>query len=474
VAFEMNDNSTSASGTKLILPRSLTGKSLKHFRLEGLLGEGGMGMVYRAHDSRLHRPVAVKLLSSDLIADADRKQRLLQEARAAARISHPAVAQIYDADEQDGVTFIVMELVEGKTVRELIRSKELDLLGAIDIGLQVAEGLAKAHELDIVHRDVKPANVMRTRDGHAKILDFGLAKLLDDQAGARPGSDKGLESSQMSKTQSGMLMGTPAYMSPEQARAVPVDFRADIFSVGALMFEMATGQSPFHRENFMDTLHAVAFDETPSMNAAGVYVPPELERIVSRCLQKRPEDRYPSARMLADELRRVRRNTEAGLAQKTSWRQRILEAWEQLRQQPPSRSIWFAAGAIGLGLGLYFSVSKIGLGGMVFLGFGGLFFYRHIRDRPHRIHEQFVRRVSKIPEVRLIALQGHQVTVIVDHPVAQLYGRINDHLRACNRKLYFGGPMTVSILHDVSAEQILKILSSPGVQYVREDVVQKV
>ncbi|MEO8429391.1 MAG: serine/threonine-protein kinase [Verrucomicrobiota bacterium] len=470
----MNDNSTNTSSTKLILPRSLAGTSLKHFRLEGLLGEGGMGLVYRAHDSRLHRAVAVKLLSSELISDADRKQRFLQEARAAARISHPAVAQIYDADEQDGVTFIVMELVEGKTVRELIRSKELDLLGAIDIGLQVAEGLAKAHELGIVHRDVKPANVMRTKDGHVKILDFGLAKLLDDRVGARPSGDKDSDSSQVSKTQSGMLMGTPAYMSPEQARAVPVDFRADIFSVGALLFEMATGQSPFQRDNFMDTLHAVAFDVTPSMNGAGVHVPPEVERIVSRCLQKRPEDRYPSARMLADELRRVRRDTETGLAQKTSWRQRIIEVWEQMRQQPPSRSAWFAAGAIGLGLALYFSVSKIGLGGMVFLGFGGLFFYRHIRDRPHRIQEQFVRRISKIPEVRLIAIQDHQLTVVVDHPVAQLYGRINGHLRSCNRKLYFGEPMTVSVLHELGPGQILKILRSPGVQYVREDVVQAI
>ena len=467
----MNDKSTNASGTKLILPRLMSGKSLKHFRLEGLLGEGGMGLVYRAHDSRLHRPVAVKLLSSELMSNADRKQRFLQEARAAARINHPAVAQIYDADELEGVTFIVMELVEGKTVRELIRSKELDLLGAIDIGIQVAAGLAKAHELGIVHRDVKPANVMLTKDGHVKILDFGLAKLLDHSAGKLSGEDKGLEPSQLSKTQSGMLMGTPAYMSPEQVRGVPVDFRADIFSVGALLFEMATGRSPFHRDNFMDTLHAVAFDETPPMNVAGATVPAELQRIITRCLKKRPEDRYASARSLAEELQLLRRDTEAGRAQKTSWRQRLLEAWEQLRQQPRSRSAWFVAGAIGLGLALYFSMSHIGLGGMFFLVLGGLFLYRHIRNWPHRIQERFVRRISKIPEVRLIATQGHEVTVIVDHPVAQLYGRINDHLRSCNRKLYFGEPMTASLLHDISPEQIHKILSSPGVQYVREDVV---
>src|SRR5512135_725561 len=142
-----------------VSPQLTAGHMLKHFRVEGLVGEGGMGLVYRAYDSRLHRPVAVKVLPQALTSDTERKQRFLQEARAAARISHPAVAQVFDADEENGVTFIVMELVEGKTVRQLIENRELDLLGAMDIAIQVADGLAKAHELGIVHRDVKPANV---------------------------------------------------------------------------------------------------------------------------------------------------------------------------------------------------------------------------------------------------------------------------------------------------------------------------
>src|SRR5215472_12587184 len=175
----MSSDPNSASETTAILVKPLAGEMLKQFRLEGLLGEGGMGQVYRAYDTRLHRPVAVKLLPSALTSDSQRKQRFLQEALAAARISHPAVAQIFDADEQDGLTFIVMELVEGKTVQQLIQNQELDLLGAMDIAIQVADGLAKAHSLGIVHRDIKPANVMRTSDGHVKILDFGLAKLLD-------------------------------------------------------------------------------------------------------------------------------------------------------------------------------------------------------------------------------------------------------------------------------------------------------
>ena len=182
----MNGGPTSTS--KVTPPAVPASQMLRQFRLEGQLGAGGMGVVHRAYDTRLHRPVAVKLLSPELTADYERKQRFLQEARAAARISHPAVAQIFDADEEGGVTFIVMELVEGRTVGQLIEGGDLDLLGTIDIATQVAEGLAKAHELGIVHRDIKPANVMRTRDGHVKILDFGLAKLLDPEIGlARAG-----------------------------------------------------------------------------------------------------------------------------------------------------------------------------------------------------------------------------------------------------------------------------------------------
>ncbi|MBI2924690.1 MAG: serine/threonine protein kinase [Verrucomicrobia bacterium] len=462
----MSANSDSDSATKLTAPRLLAGQSLKHFRLESVLGEGGMGVVYRAHDSRLHRLVAVKLLPFELTADAERKQRFLQEARAAARISHPAIAQIYDADEQEGVTFIVMELVEGKTVRELIRNKELDHLGAIDVGAQAADGLAKAHELGIVHRDIKPANVMLTPDGHVKILDFGLAKLLDLGAGS-------LDQPQMAQTQSGMVMGTPAYKSPEQVRGVPVDFRADIFSLGVLLFEMATGKSPFQRDNFMDTLHAVTFDDTPQMKSIRDHVPDELQRIVSRCLRKRADDRYANARLLAEDLRLLKRDTEAGLSPKTSWRQRLLEAWEQLRHLPPGRYVWLGVGAVGLGLALYLSISRIGTGGLVFLSVAALLLYRHVRNSPHKAQEMFVQRVAKIPEVRVIAFQDHRATVVVERPLAQLYGRINHRLRVCNQKPFFGQPMTVSILHEVSAEQLQKLLAGPGVEYVRADVMEK-
>ncbi|HOW64718.1 MAG TPA: serine/threonine-protein kinase [Candidatus Paceibacterota bacterium] len=467
----MSNISPNDEPTRLDHPPLSTGQSLKQYRLEARLGQGGMGLVYRAYDTKLHRSVAIKLLSPEVTSDPDRKQRLLQEARAAARVNHPTIAQIYDADEQDAVTFIVMELVEGKTVRQLLQNHELDLLGAIDIAIQIAEGLAKAHELGIIHRDIKPANVMVTPEGHAKLLDFGLAKLLEGTLVQTTTGTVCVEDAPAALTQSGIVLGTPAYMSPEQVRGAKVDSRADIFSLGVLLYEMATGRAPFQRDTIMDSLHAVAFDDTPPMREEQSHIPAELQRIVSRCLRKHPEERYPDARILVRELRVVRRNTEAGLVQKTSLRQRILDAWEYLQHQPPSRYAWFAIGAIGLGVGLYLSIARIGSGGLFLTLIIGLLLYRHIRNHPQRLRELLVRKIAKIPEVRLIRFHDHQVTVVVDTAVAQLYGRINHQVNLCNRKRYWGAPMIVSIQHDLSEEQFSKMLSDPGVQYVRPDVV---
>jgi serine/threonine protein kinase len=463
------DTASASSASSPLLP---TGTMLKHFRVEGLLGEGGMGRVYRAYDSRLHRPVAVKLLSHELTSDIERKQRFFQEARAAARISHPAVAQIFDADEVDGVTFIVMELVEGKTVRQLIESRELDLLGAIDIAIQVADGLAKAHELGIVHRDIKPANLMRTVDGHVKILDFGLAKLLQQTTLAGPEGTQRLVSVQFAPTGANIVMGTPAYMSPEQVRGLPVEARTDIFALGVLLFEMATGQSPFQRANSMDALHAAAFEETPPMNSIRPHIPAELQRIVSRCLRKQAEERYPNARILGEELRRIRRDTETGLAQATPWREHLVNLWTELQELPPSRYGWYAFGLSAVLVAFYFSLAKVGIGGLISLAMVSLFLFRRIRNNSERVQEMFVKNVSKIPEVRLITFRARQVSVVVERPAAQLYDRINGHLRTCNRKLFFGPPMTVAILHELSSDQTRTMLTSPGVEYVRADVVE--
>jgi hypothetical protein len=205
------------------------------------------------------------------------------------------------------------------------------------------------------------------------------------------------------------------------------------------------------------------------MNTLRPHIPGRLQRIVSRCLRKRPEDRYPSATVLVRELRAARRDTETGLAQRISWRQRIIDLWEQADALPPSRYAWFVVGTAGLVTALYLSVSKIGAGGIIFLALAALFAYRHVRNRPQRVQDRFVRRVAKIPEVRLIVFQGRQATVVVDRSAAQLYNRINNELRICNRKLYSGQPMTVAIWHEVVPAQFQKLLAGPGVQYVRED-----
>lgn len=467
-------SSDPSNGTVAIAtpPKPPTGQMFKQFRLEGLLGEGGMGQVYRAYDTRLHRPVAVKLLSSDLTADPIRKQRFVQEARAAARINHPSVAQIFDVDDQAGSTFIVMELVDGKTVQQLIQEKELDLLGCMDVAIQVAEGLAKAHQLGIVHRDIKPANVMRTTEGHVKILDFGLAKLLDapTTAGA-PGTQR-VDTGGFHLTRTGIVMGTPAYMSPEQVRGLPVDLRADIFALGVMLFEMATGTSPFQRQNLMDALHAAAFEETPPMNSLRPQLPDELQQLVTRCLKKSPEDRYPNARLVAEELKKIRRNTEAGVLSRTSWRQRLNETLEELRHLPPSRKVTYALGAFALFFALYLSLPKVNPATFVVLGFAALFLYRYLRNRPQQLQSGLVRRISKIPEVRLITTRERHMTVVIEHPVAQLYGRLNTQLSNYNQRLYFGPPMTLTILHDVNADELGKMLSGQGVQYVNEELVK--
>jgi serine/threonine protein kinase len=469
----MATDSSTQSKTKLLGPRLTTGQLLKHFRLESVLGEGGMGVVYRAQDSQLCRPVAIKVLPSELTAEPERQQRFLQEARAAARINHPAVAQIFYVDEQDGVTFIVMELVEGKTVRELIQAGGLDLLGVVDVVIQIAEGLAKAHELGIVHRDIKPANIMVSNDGHVKILDFGVAKLLDRGLATSDGGAAISQEAVARTTLPGVVLGTAAYMSPEQVRGGSVDGRADIFALGILLYEMATGQSPFQRESFVDSLHAVAFEEAPPLASAHRPLPEELQQIIARCLRKRPEERYPDARLLARDLRDLRRRTESGQAFQTNWRLRLSDAWDRVRQMSPLQYVRFAAVLIAVGAALYFAFSKTAPGGLIFPIVVSLILYRQIRNCPLRMRKSFVQRMAKIPEVRLVIFHQNQFTVVVDRPVAQLYGRINQHLQSGNRKLYFGEPMTVSIQPSVSPEKTRELLANPGVQFVRDDVFKE-
>ncbi len=446
----------------------MEGTTLKHYQVEGTLGRGGMGVVYRALDTRLQRRVALKVLPEEFTADAERRGRFLQEARAAGAITHPTIAQIYDVDEVDGVTFIAMELVEGRTVADLVAAGELDVLGAVEIATQVAQGLAKAHGAGIVHRDIKSENVMVTPDGHAKILDFGLAKLLEPPGGA--GQDPA-ELETVAKTKAGMVLGTVAYMSPEQARGQPVDHRSDLFSLGVVLYHMASGTLPFRGGSPIDTLHAIAYEETRPVTQIRANLPPSLQRVITRCLRKRAADRYADAGQLAEALKTVRDEIESGISQKIPLAERIRDGLRSIQDFTPRQWGWTViAGAAAVAF-FYFLLSRWDLPALILLAFAGLMVHRRIKNRPRRMINRFTARIRKLPEVRAIVRRDQEITVVVDRAVARTYVRINAVLDKLNEKQFFGDPFTATVRDDVSEKELRSLLRSPGVLHVREDAL---
>jgi serine/threonine protein kinase len=211
----------------------MIGRTLSHYRILDEIRRGGMGIVYRALDLKLEREVAIKVLPPELVADPERKRRFIQEAKAAAKLEHPHIGVVHEIDEEDGVTFIVMELIRGEMLRDSLDRERLALGRVLELATEVAEGLARAHDQSIVHRDIKPANIMLTDDGHAKVIDFGLAKLVEPPAGE--GSD--IKTRARGETDAGTVLGTVSYMSPEQARGQTVDHRSDVFSFGIVLYE---------------------------------------------------------------------------------------------------------------------------------------------------------------------------------------------------------------------------------------------
>jgi Protein kinase domain len=451
----------------------MIGRTLKHYVLEELLGKGGMGEVYRARDTRLERSVALKLLPSEFMQDEDRKRRFFQEARAASAVTHPAIAQIYDVDEVEGVAFIVMELVPGKTVRALLQNRELDLLGALAVGIQIGEGLAKAHAAGVVHRDLKPENVAVTPDGHAKILDFGLAKLLEPASD--PGGDDLSRMETIAKTQAGLVVGTLRYMSPEQARGQGVDGRSDIFSLGIVLYEMVTGQLPFSGKNALDTLHAIAFEESRAVTQVRPNLPPSLQRVVTRCLRKRPEDRYPDVGELVQDLKAVQREVETGISKPVALSDRLFEAWRNLRENTPAPLA--ATGAVTLTLALvgglvFLLVEKRAVPTLIFFGLVGLVVWRRLRNRRQRLLRKFASRVRRLPEVRVLTYEGTRVTVLVDKALAKTYLRVNTLIEQTNSSMFWGEPFTVSVRDNPTPEETRSLFSGSGVLYVRQDVLE--
>ncbi len=302
----------------------ITGTSISHYSIQSRLGAGGMGEVYKALDTRLDRPVALKILPPDLVSDEDRVRRFIQEAKAASALNHPHIVTIYEIGQsqpemsgaQEAATggfpahatvvhYIAMEFIEGDTLRARIHRDKTDLKRLLEYLAQAAEGLSKAHGAGIVHRDLKPENIMVTTDGYAKILDFGLAKLIEPR---RPQSDDPEEAATVMMEQStipGMVMGTVGYMSPEQVQGRPVDHRSDIFSFGCLLYETATGQRPFQGDSMIDSLHKVVYTHPPLIRDFNPEAPSELQRIIRKCLAKNPDERYQSIKDVALDLREL-------------------------------------------------------------------------------------------------------------------------------------------------------------------------
>jgi Protein kinase domain len=286
---------------------ALVGQNVGHYHVMALLGSGGMGDVYLARDTRLGRKVALKLLPDYLTDDELRIRRFKQEARAASALNHPNVLTIYEIEQADGRHFIATEFVEGETLRQRLKGGRLGPREALGVAAQIANALSKAHEAGIVHRDIKPENVMLDAEGRVKVLDFGLAKQTRPSGGGDGDGDTlGVH------TAAGVLMGTTAYMSPEQARGLAVDARTDVWSLGVVLYEMLAGRAPFVGQTPSDVLAAILEREPEPLAAEGSAVPDELRRVVTKALRKEREERYQTSKDLALDLESLRRELEAG------------------------------------------------------------------------------------------------------------------------------------------------------------------
>lgn len=316
------------------------GKKLGPYEIQKSIGAGGMGEVYAAHDDRLNRTVAIKVLPVAFSADRERLNRFAQEARSAAALNHPNILSIFDIGEDQGAPYIVSELLEGETLRERLRSGALPMRKAIDYALQISRGLAAAHDKGIVHRDLKPENLFLTEDGRVKILDFGLAKLTRPELAS--GAD---EATIQAATEVGTVMGTVGYMSPEQVRGKPADARSDIFAFGAILYEMISGKRAFHGETPADTMSAILKEEVPELSETARNVPPGLERIVRHCLEKSAPQRFHSANDLAFDLEAL---TDLSTSTKSAARAVVARNEEQERRRKYG---WIAA-AVLIAVGL--------------------------------------------------------------------------------------------------------------------------
>ncbi len=412
------------------------GYTLSHYRIVSKIGEGGMGEVYLAQDTKLDRRVALKVLPAEVASSPDRMERFVREAKSAAALNHPIIAHIYEIGESDGTHYIAMEFVDGKTLREKIHGEKGDLKALLKHLLQVAEGLVKAHASGIVHRDLKPDNIMITREGHAKILDFGLAKLLETKP--ESAAEMGEAATAMMPVQHstpGVVMGTVGYMSPEQAQAKPVDQRSDIFSFGCLLYEAATGRRPFAGDSIVDTLHKIIYEPAPAITDSNPSASPELQRVIRKCLAKEPEKRYQTIRDTANDLEElleemkgvsdiersvapstsmtsssapgstnepVRAQSTASVNQQTaSSGEHIFTGVKQHRFGAAIVVLAFVVGAVGLGLYLHGRNSEVAIDSIAVLPFQNRSSDADTEYLSDGLAESLIYRLSQLPNLKV-------------------------------------------------------------------------
>ncbi|HEY7544126.1 MAG TPA: protein kinase, partial [Blastocatellia bacterium] len=304
--------------------RPAVGSRIEHYQIISLLGAGGMGEVYLAQDTRLSRKVALKILPAYFTKSGQRLRRFHQEARAASALNHPNIITIYEIGETKGMHFIATEFIEGETLRDCLTGEPMKIIEVLDVAEQVASALSAAHEAGIIHRDIKPENIMRRRDGIVKVLDFGLAKIIDQKA-----DDAEATGRVMVKTASGAVMGTVPYMSPEQSLGRDLDHRSDIFSLGVVLYEMATGRSPFSGSIASETLDRILHAQPEAMARFNSNAPAELERVVRKCLEKDRKHRYQSARELLIDLRNLRREDDSIAQRSEKQNAFLISLWQR-------------------------------------------------------------------------------------------------------------------------------------------------
>ncbi len=370
----------------------MIGSKLTHFEIIEKLGEGGMGEVWLATDTRLGRTVALKILPPSRSESEDRRRRFEDEARAASALNHPGIAQIYDVGEADGIHFIVMEHIEGNGLDEMMAGKILPAKETVDLGVQLAEALAAAHAQGVTHRDIKPSNLMVGPDGRLKVLDFGLAKL-------QPGIGGESEGTTQTMTQPGVVMGTIQYMSPEQALGKDADHRSDLFSAGVVLYEMVTGRLPFKGATPTETITEIVRSEPVPISEISPVSPPELERIIRKCMEKDAGRRYQNASDLAVDLDNLKRDTDSGVAVVTG-RVRAAKPWVKYGL--------FGAAALIVAVALFFGGNLMASRGDAIGSIAVLPFENGTGDAESDylcdgLTEGLINTLSQIPELKVIS-----------------------------------------------------------------------